>query len=158
MGFGLKKLREDFKAQFPAWAARASVRILLLDPEFPTQQDSVADQRDKEEGDTVGSIRTDVREFVKAAASLIRDKNTRFDVRLYHCLPSLNMFRIDRELFWGPYLVRETSRNLPTFIIADGGWLFPVLMHHFDSIWADPDLSRDVPDEWLDIENEDSGR
>lgn len=149
MRFGLRSLRQDFGQQFAAWAACTSVRVLLLDPDFPTAQCSMADQRDREEGDDAGKIRRDVEAFVKAAASLIRDKKVAFDVRLYRCLPNVNMFRIDRELFWGPYLVREASRNLPTFVIAEGGSLFPVLTRHFETIWSDAELSRPVPPEWL---------
>ncbi len=158
IGFGLRSLRQDYGHQFAAWAACASVRILLLDPDFPTTQCSMADQRDREERDDAGTIRRDVESFVKATASLIRDKTVAFDVRLYGCLPTVNIFRIDRELFWGPYLVREASRNLPTFVIADGGSLFPVLTRHFETIWSDAELSRPVPPEWLVTDDENSSR
>jgi hypothetical protein len=158
MGFGLRSLRQDYERQFAAWAACASVRILLLDPDFPTPQCSMADQRDREERDDGGTIRRDVEAFVKAAAPLIREEQAAFKVRLYRCLPTVNMFRIDRELFWGPYLVREASRNLPTFVIAEGGSLFPVLTRHFETIWSDPELSREVPPEWLVADDGNSSR
>src|SRR6266498_4517553 len=38
LGFGLRSLLEDYYDEFPRWATRANVRVLLLDPEFPTQE------------------------------------------------------------------------------------------------------------------------
>ena len=149
MGFGLRALRQDYAKDFPVWAARAEVRILLLDPRVPKEDESFADQRDREEGDDPGTIRADVRAFVRAVAPLLRDPNLKFKLRLYRCLPSINLFRIDGELFWGPYLVREASRNLPTFLIDNGGSLFPVLTRHFDAVWSDDQLSQPVPEDWV---------
>lgn len=63
-------------------------------------------------------------------------------------LPSINMFRIDHEMFWGPYLVNPNdsiskleSRNLPTFLIDDTGFLFDCFTNHFNAIWRDSDKS-----------------
>ena len=51
MGFGLNHLREDHASNFGAWAERVPVRILIIDPDFPTKDVSISDLRDKEEGD-----------------------------------------------------------------------------------------------------------
>ena len=90
-------------------------------------------------------------EFVRQTSSLIRGVNKPhpFQVRLYRCLPSVNILRVDDELFWGPYLIREQSRNCPTFIVRRGGILFSRFTAHFDSIWADDNLSREIPGSWL---------
>ena len=93
-----------------------------------------------------------MQEFIRRTRSLIvrRSDSPRFQVRLYKCLPSVNIFRIDDELFWGPYLIREQSRNTPTFIVRKGGILFDTLAKHFNTIWSDPELSRPVPAGWLE--------
>lgn len=147
MGFGLKAFREDFREDRLAELANRveSVRILLLDPESPSVAGSYAKQRDKEEGNRTGQIEGDIRAFVSQYASLILDG--RIQVRLYECLPSINVFRIDNVLFWGPYLVKEQSRNTPTLLVADGGYLFEPITEHFGRIWTD--LSRPVPESWL---------
>src|SRR5215207_2259105 len=59
IGFGLKDFRRDYIDQLGAMAARAAIRILLIDPTGP-----YASQRDKEEGQSPGTISLEVEEFV----------------------------------------------------------------------------------------------
>ena len=140
LAFGLSALREDFGEDFADWKSRAEVRILLIDPDYPAP-DSFADQRDREEGRPAGTIRSDVNTFLEFVAPLRGD---RFRVRLYTCLPHVNVFRVDDEMFWGPYLVKEQGRNTPTFV-SGKGVMFDSLLQHFERIWNDPTLSRDAP-------------
>jgi hypothetical protein len=133
LGFGLSSLREDFRNDFHVWKRNASVRILLLDPNFPSQQFSYAAQRDSEENNPANAIADDVRQFGKETASLIDD---RFQVKLYRCIPAVNIFRVDEELFWGPYLIGTASRNSPTIIVKSYGPLFSVFTSHFEEIWS----------------------
>lgn len=74
-----------------------------------------------------------------------------FDIRLYRCLPSINFFRIDGDVFWGPYLIRDASRNMPTFLMEKDGKLSQRLINHFDKIWNDDQLSREIPSEWYRV-------
>src|ERR1035438_8558627 len=141
VGFGLKTLRQDYLNEFKVWKARASVRILLIDPHFPEPTRAFADQRDAEENDRPGTIREDVEAFIQEVEPHLDRKSTRsFELRLYRCLPSVNLFRVDGELFWGPYLVHQQSRNSPTFIVNEGP-LFKALIAHFETIWTSPVLS-----------------
>jgi hypothetical protein len=150
LGFGQRALREDYAQLFASWSQKVTVRILLVDPEYPSKNRPYADQRDTEEGNAERAIRSDVKEFVKACSQLIGEQDARFQVRLYTCLPSVNIFRIDNALFWGPYLIGDQSRNLPTFLVESGGLLFDRLLQHFNRIWQDERFSRQVPGEWLD--------
>jgi hypothetical protein len=146
LGFGLKTLREDYARDFATWKERVPVRILVIDPEYPQDGRSYADQRDAEERDRVGSIREDVEAFLREVEPLLSQPGGHpFEVRLYRCLPSLNLFRVDSELFWGPYLIHKQSRNSPTFIVQEGP-LFNMLMAHFDAIWFENSLSHSVAD------------
>lgn len=45
VGFGLSAFREDYINDFVGWSH--SVRILLIDPDFPTRQHSLATVRRK---------------------------------------------------------------------------------------------------------------
>jgi hypothetical protein len=145
LGFGLRSLREDYRDKFGEWKKRANVRILIIDPDFPTTKNSYATQRDREEKASEGTIRADVEAFLveKNRLDKIQSKHS-FDVRLYKCLPSVNIFRIDDELFWGPYLVGEPSRNTPTFLVRRGGVLYERFLNHFDHIWKDAELSHET--------------
>jgi hypothetical protein len=145
IGFGLKALREDHLNSFVGWKAKAKIRILLLDPEFPTAVSSLAVIRDGEENQAAGTISDEVKEFVRQTRTLVDE---RFQIRLARCIPSVNLFRIDDELFWGPYLAHKVSRNSPTFLVRRDGELFRLLMEHFETIWGSRELSREVPAEW----------
>ena len=149
LGFGLQHLREDHLEHFPNWADRAHVRILVIDPESPSSCSPYADQRDREEGSDLGQIAQDVRTLVSSCRDLLANSSGRFEIRLYTCLPSVNVFRIDDEVFWGPYFVGGVSRNMPTFLLDGRGFVSEAIMAHFDRIWTDADLSREIPPEWL---------
>ena len=154
MGFGLRALREDYRDEFPKWASKAKVRILLIDPQFFDDDHSLAKQRDQEENDRHGKIAEDVRAFVRECASLLKRPESRFQVRLFRCLPSVNVFRIDHELFWGPYLIDNVSRNFPTLLVDDSGLLFKSLTEHFEKIWSSNSFSRSIPSEWVEADAE----
>lgn len=154
MGFGLSALLNDFGNYFEEWAKHAEVRILLIDPDFPDSAHSIASLRDKEERNSDGEIKKDVCNFLKQTQHLWNDKNINFNIKLATVLPSINMFRIDNEIFWGPYFVNSSknieklqSRNLPTFIVDSSGYLFGVLNSHFDAIWTDADKSVEPREE-----------
>jgi hypothetical protein len=150
MGFGLRSLRQDYHSMFEGWATRAKVRILLLDPEFITAEHCLADQRDREENDETGTISRDVHAFVRDCSELLKNRHLHFEIRLFCCLPSVNIFHIDDGLFWGPYLIGDVSRNLPTFLVDERGILYGRLLEHFDRIWSNSAFSRPVPNEWLE--------
>jgi hypothetical protein len=132
LGFGLSSLREDFAEEFASWKQKARIRILLLDPEFPIPDYAYADQRDLEEQSPENTVANEVRHFVEQSKKLVDD---RFSIRLYRCLPAVNIFRVDNELFWGPYLMGTASRNSPTLVITSNGDLFQQFTKHFDEIW-----------------------
>lgn len=142
MGFGLRQLREDYHNDFARWARHARVRILVIDPEAPAGALSHAAQRDIEENNPGGSIAQDVNEFLQQTANVRVEYPDRFQVRLYTALPSINVFRVDDELFWGPYLVGTQSRNTPTFLVGRGGALFDRITEHFDRLWSDDHFSH----------------
>jgi hypothetical protein len=137
LGFGLRSFREDYGTRLVELATRAQVRLLLLDPTFPMLA-SYALQRDQEERNTAGSIAGDVREFLIQVLPSVRSQGDRVAVRLYRTLPMVNIFRVDSELFWGPYLIGDQSRNSPTLLVREGGYLFTRLMDHFETVWRPP--------------------
>ena len=149
LGFGLQHLREDHQTHFSDWADRANVRILIIDPESPASSRTYANQRDLEEGNEEGQISRDVHTLVTGCRDLLASRPDDFRIRLYTCLPSVNIFRIDDEVFWGPYFVGGVSRNMPTFLLDGRGFVAQAIMEHFDRIWKDPGLSREIPPEWL---------
>jgi len=55
LGFGQSSFRQDYSSQFQQLSVRATVRIILIDPDFPSLQCSLANLRDAEEGNHQGS-------------------------------------------------------------------------------------------------------
>jgi hypothetical protein len=145
LGFGQRNFHEDHIEDFSAWLARGvTIRLLLLDPAYPSPQYSYADQRDREEGS--GRIAQDVEDFLHGVKARGLHEHERFSIHLFRCLPAVSVFRIDDDLFWGPYLVRTASRNSPTLLTVRGSPLFRALEGHFQDIWSRPELSTSV--EW----------
>jgi hypothetical protein len=146
MAYGLRALREDYLDSFPRWRDHADVRILLLDPSFPSPNFSFAAQRDTEERQNVGTIEQDVNDFIRDVRPVLNTQGSRkFEVRLYRCLPTMNIFRIDDEVFFGPYLLKGPSRNSPTILLKRGGLLFDRVVSQFETVGSDPNLSIPVP-------------
>jgi hypothetical protein len=134
IGFGLRTFRQDYGKDLKQWAKHAHIRLLLIDPTYPEEKSSIADARDIEENEARGTIRADVLQFLRDHIE-VRDPN--IEVRLYRCLPAINYFRVDDDIFWGPYLIGRQSRHMPTFIARRGGYLFDRLTEHFDRVWTD---------------------
>jgi hypothetical protein len=136
LGFGLSSFRQDYGGRFEELSSRTRFRILLLDPDFPTADASIASIRDQEEGNNQGDIRRDVEAFesiVRQAKNLNREN---FQVKRLRALPSINVFRVDDDLFWGPYLIANQSRNMPTLLVRKGGFLYEEIKTHFEQLWA----------------------
>jgi hypothetical protein len=144
IGWGLSSFREDYGHEFGAWAARAHVRILMVDPDYPSRRHSLADLRDREENRPTGDIRRHVESFANMLGELRLQQSPTFEVRLMRAIPAINMLRADDEIFWGPYLMGQQSRNTPTLLITRGGYFFDVLSSHFDEVWERSEPLRAV--------------
>lgn len=136
IGLGLSSFREDYASEFAEWSRKAKVRILLLDPNFPTKAQSLADYRDLEEGGAKGEIRADIEAFQAAVDADANIDCSRFQVRRMRSIPVINLLRIDDEIFWGPYLMSERSRNSPTILVHRDGFMFDHLERHFEATWC----------------------
>jgi hypothetical protein len=143
LGFGLRALREDFGSDFARWLEGIPIRILLVDPQAPHPGWHYVSQRDIEESNSPGSIEQDVQQFLQFLTPIKNLYPDRLQVRLYSCLPALNVCRIDDEIFWGPYVLGVQSRNTPTFLTGRFGVLHNLLEAHYESVFSDQ-FSRDA--------------
>jgi hypothetical protein len=141
MGMGLNTFRRDFIDELESWAKSGTVRLLVIDPDYPNSSDTYADQRDTEELDTPGTIRRHVAELLDKTRGLRQTYPSSFQIRKYRCLPSITMVRIDSDLFWAPYLMHRRSGSTPTMLVRRGGFLFDLLSNHFEMLWQDDNLS-----------------
>jgi hypothetical protein len=135
VGYGLSAFREDYAEHFASWSRECRIRILLLDPEFPSPDLSLADRRDIEEGRPAGDTKAHVLAFEQLLSSVAGINKANFELRRMKAIPSINLFRIDDVIYWGPYLFGVQSRNTPTLLAARGGFLFSALQAHFEELW-----------------------
>lgn len=144
LGVGLSHLRKDFSDDILRWGRTRKVRILLLDPEFPTSTESLADIRDREEADPKGSISGEVREWRQLYGKILGQGGDRLTIRLARAIPTLTMVRIGDEIFWSPYLIDRGSGSTPTMLVRRGGILFSVLNEHFEKTWNSDTFSKEM--------------
>lgn len=130
LGFGLKDFRRDYIGELGALSARARVRILVIDP-----YSDYCTARDHEEEQSSGTIQGEVEEFIRQfQARYTKTTHPNLSLRLFTCLPSVNIFRIDDEIFWGPYFVGRASGNTITMRVTRGV-LYDQLSNHFIEVW-----------------------
>jgi hypothetical protein len=144
LGFGQSSFRQDYGEKFKQLSVQATVRILLIDPEFPSPQHNLAGLRDIEENNQVGQIRSDVEAFEATVKQVVGLNRNRFKIKKLRAIPAISLFRIDDIIFWGPYLIGQPSRNMPTLLVQRGGFLFDRLKGHFDQIWESDLFSHPV--------------
>lgn len=136
VAYGLSHFRQDYRDQFAEWSRRSKVRIILLDPSFPTPETSLADQRDQEEGHESGKTRRDIEIFIDTVLSDPNINSNNFKIKTMRAIPAINILRIDDQIFWGPYLIGQQSRNTPTMLVERGGFIYESLAAHFESLWS----------------------
>ena len=134
LGYGLASFRQAQIVGGAPWPSNARVRILLIDPEFPDEEAPYADQRDIEEAKVFQQTRIDV-EFLQTcwphqkaavAAAVDAEAQSRFEMKLFRCLPSVTVFRVDHVLYWGPYLMGRSNQKCPLVRVEAGGFVRPV--------------------------------
>lgn len=135
VGYGLGSFLEDYEADFAKWSRQAKVRIVAVDPGAPGNGFSFADARDLEEGRDAGKTKGDVARLIKAIQENSDIDRSRLSLRLMKSIPSVNVMRIDDEIFWGPYLLAQQSRNTFTMVVRRGGFMFEALHDHFLDLW-----------------------
>ena len=144
LALGLSSFRQDYHGELREWCKTARIRILVIDPDYPNADHSYAKQRDIEEGNAENQIKNDVENFIASFGELVNQHPNNFEIRKYKATPSVNILRVDDEMFWGPYIIKKSSRNMPTFIVKKGGYLFDSMKSHFESIWQDDRYSEKI--------------
>ena len=131
LGWGLASFREDYRDNIAAWVERGvRVRLLLVDPHSDPGK-MLCSLQDRIEKRRVGDTANDVLTFLQEMSP----REGTYEVRTSQYHPGVNIFRIDSEMFFGPYLADKVSRNAPTGIVSHNHWLYERLLHHFEWMW-----------------------
>lgn len=143
VGWGLGSFRQDYAKDFAAWSQRCKVRLMVIDPDAPGAS-SYADLRDAEEGNAAGQTREAVNLLLREIANNQNINAANFSIKLMTSIPSINIMKIDDEIFWGPYLLETQSRNTFTITCKPNGFIYNKLSQQLEKIWSsyskDPNL------------------
>lgn len=130
MGFGLRQFNLDYMRKLGDLSKHAKFRILIINP-----SSAHAAARDAEEKQSPDTIKREADEFIAQFAALYSKNTSKLQLRVYDCLPMVNIFRIDGDIFWGPYLLDRNSGNTFTVRARRRGVVYSQLKAHFDSAW-----------------------
>ena len=131
LAWGLASFREDYGNRLVDWATNGTrIRLLLVNPNS-IRGSTLCELQDELEGRNRGSTANDIATFLTELES----SHGGIEVRVSDFHPGTNVFRIDGDMFFGPYIAGTVSRNAPTGVVSDDHWLFDVLLSHFECLW-----------------------
>lgn len=143
IAFGLKSFRENYttKAEI-AISKGCNFRIITMNPEsqFTTQ-------RDKEENNLEGDIKKSIKDLIEWADKLNssssrkkRKSRGKIIIKGYDCMTLDFYWRVDDEIYFGPYLYGKGSSDTITFKFEKGGRGFENYSQYFEKLWNDDSM------------------
>ena len=137
VAFGLKSFRSKQTKRVEGCLQRGvNFRIITMNPESMFVR-----QREIEENETEGQIKHTVEELVKWADDLnAKDFKGRILVKGYDTMTLDFYWRVDDDIYVGPYWYNVSSQQTITYKFECGGKGFTTYSDYFDSLWDDDSL------------------
>lgn len=115
-----------------------NVRILVMHP-----KGKYISQREVEEGDTRGNISKSILDLVEWAKNLnVHSSKGKIALKYYCCMTLDFYWRLDDELYIGPYMNGKKSQQTITYKFIKGGKGFNIYTDYFEERWCD--LSNEI--------------
>lgn len=139
IAFGLSSFRGKNAERVRACLNRGvSFRFLVMDPDSP-----FVHAREEEEGAQHGHIEKTIRDLVHWADELNAQKfKGRIEIRGYQCMTLDFYWRIDDEIYMGPYWYGRPSQVTITYKLKRSGRCFATYSEYFDKLWYDPSMRK----------------
>ena len=139
VAFGLKSFRTKQGVQVEdAMRRGVNVRLVTMDPDS-----RFVGQRELEEKEASGQIRNTIMQLVEWADALNRKGYKGcITVKGYSCMTLDFYWRMDNELYIGPYWYGWDSQQTVTYKFINGGRGFDLYTQYFDALWNDEKLMR----------------
>lgn len=139
VAFGLKSFRSKQTKRVEGCLRRGvNFRIITMNPES-----SFVRQREIEENETEGQIEHTVEELVKWADELnAKDLKGRILVKGYDAMTLDFYWRVDDEIYVGPYWYNVSSQQTITYKFERGGKGFTTYSDYFDALWDNDSLCQ----------------
>lgn len=139
IAFGLKSFRTKQSKRVEGCLRRGvNFRIITMNPESPFVR-----QREIEENETEGQIKHTIEELVKWADELnARGYKGRVLVKGYDTMTLDFYWRVDDELYVGPYWYNVSSQQTITYKFEREGKGFTTYIEYFDALWENETLCK----------------
>jgi hypothetical protein len=140
IAFGLKGFRET-QSYIVEDKVRNGLRlrILTIDP-----QSVFLIQREVDEGEVKGQIKNTILQLTDWVEKIkkISPNPGNIELKYYDTLPLDFYFRVDRNLFLGPYMYARSSQQTFSYEFEYGGAGFEYWSIYFERIWTDAQFSK----------------
>lgn len=135
IAFGLKSFRSNRRNDMLSCIQRGmNVRFLVMDP-----KSDFIKQRELEENVTVGSISKSIQDLVDWANQLNEESFAgKIKIRFYDTMTLDFYWRIDDEIYIGPYMLDIESQQTITYKYIKGGKGFQLYSDYFEMLWNNP--------------------
>lgn len=138
VAFGLKSFRTKHTKKVETLLSNGvNVRILTMNP---TGDNAFLKQRELEENESEGQIKNSIEQLVKWADDL-NSKNYKGNITIkgYKCMTLDFYWRVDDELYIGPYWYGVGSQQTITYKFKGDKKGFEVYSEYFENLWNDED-------------------
>ena len=136
IAFGLKSFRETYTEKVTAAVTKGvKFRIITMNPDS-----KFIAQRDIEENKQEGATSDSIRKLVSWANELNKTKKGSIIIKGYDCMTLDFYWRVDDDIFIGPYWLGHESRDTITYKYEKGGTGFDVYSGYFEELWNNEDL------------------
>lgn len=136
VAFGLKSFRSmHTKKVLKVLQNGVNIRILTMNP---SENNPFLKQREKEENEPENQIRNSILELIKWANDLNQKNYTgSIEVRGYKCMTLDFYWRVDNDLYIGPYWYNVASQQTITYRFSRGKPAFDLYTDYFEKLWED---------------------
>lgn len=139
IAFGLGSFRSKNAAIVEACLRRGvNFRFLVMHPES-----QFVAAREQEEEEHPGHIASSIRKLVDWADELNgKGYKGKIVVKGYKCMTLDFYWRVDDEIFMGPYWYKRLSQTTITYKFKPSGRCYETYKDYFEKLWADNDMER----------------
>lgn len=132
IAFGLKSFRSNRRNDVLRCMQNGmDVRLLVMDP-----TSDFVKQRELEESAALGSISKSIWDLIEWAEELNRQSNYgKIQIRFYDTMTLDFYWRLDDEIYIGPYMLDVESQQTITYKYVKGGKGFQLYSEYFESLW-----------------------
>lgn len=139
IAFGLSTFRTMYGKKIEQCLKKGvQIRLLTMDPDG-----QFIAFREEEEKAVAGGIKETIIEMVKWADDLNKSNlKGKIIIKAYRSMTLDYYWRVDDDLYIGPYWYGYKSSDTITYKFVDGGRGFQHYSEYFDKLWEDKDLCR----------------